>query len=192
MTRSQLTLLNLFTGGEKKLSLEPHPQIEAAAAVARVKETLTAKAPALRWTSAKAEILDKLDALLHVDLATLMSRAWKNYAQLHAYTNPQKYPPDHTYLVPLAAHRIRSEHHPTLDILLNREKRGEIQFDLDISLTLKGFILKIQAGRIMAIHTGEIEGEVRLLCEEVLLVEKKSASLLLPDILDLGEGLPIG
>jgi hypothetical protein len=191
MTSSRATLLDFFTGGGKELTFAPHLEIEESASVARVKEVLTAKVPALRWTAAKTEILDKLSALLKVDLATVMCGAWKKYPKLLDYADPEKCPPDRTYLVPLAEHVIKSAHRPSLEILLAGELVGKIEVRLEISLALKGFILEIQGGRIKAIHTGDCQGAGAVKCEDLVLVEEKSETFHLPDLIDLGEGIQI-
>lgn len=66
MDSSRLTLRELFSDGGPGQALVPRGEIEAAAPVARMKEVLREKAPAIRWRTAKAEILGKLDALLDV------------------------------------------------------------------------------------------------------------------------------
>lgn len=191
MVNSMLTLLDLFAGGGKGLEISPNTELETVASVARMKEILKEKAHTLQWTSAKAEILEKIDDLLNVDLATVMSRAWKKYTKLLDYADAKRYPPDRSYLVPLAEHVIKSDHRPSLEILLNGELVGKIELQMNISLILKGFILTIQGGRIKAIHTGECQGAGALKCEDLVLIEKKSSSFRLPGIIDLGEGIPI-
>jgi len=186
-----LTLLDLFAGGGRRLALAPHLEIEESASVARIKEALTAGTRGFSWKAAKTEILEKVDELLNVDMATVMGRAWKKFSKLLDYTDPKRYPPDHVYLVPLAEHVIRSRHRPSLEILLDGKQVGQIEIALDVSLTLKGFILKIQGGRIMAIHCGECRGAGSVKCEDLVLVEKKSESFRLPGTIDLGEGIPI-
>ncbi len=191
MDSSRLTLRELFSGGDPGPALVPRGKIEAAAPVARMKDVLREKAPTLRWATTRAEILDKLDALLDVDLAAVMTRAWKKYTELLRYADPEQCPADRVYLVPLAEHVIRSEHRPSLEILLNGEKVGEIEFRLEISLALKGFILKIQGGRIKAVHTGECQWTGTVRCEDLILAEEKGASFALPGVIDLEEGIPI-
>jgi hypothetical protein len=192
MDSSRLTLRELFSDGGPGPALAPRGEIEAAVPVKRMKEVLREKAPALRWRTTKVEILDKLDALLDVDLATVMTRAWKKVTELLRYADPEKCPADRVYLVPLAEHVIRSEHCPILEILLNGEKVGEIEFRLEVSLAMKGFVLKIQEGRIKAIHTGECQWMGTVRCEDLILAEEKSAPFAFPGVIDLGEGIPIG
>jgi hypothetical protein len=191
MDSLRLTLKELFSDGGPGPVIIPREEIEAAAPVARMKEVLREKVPALRWRTTRAEILEKLDALLDVDLATVMARAWKKYTELLRYADPEKCPADRVYLVPLAEHVIRSEHRPSLEILLNGEKVGEIEFRLEVSLALKGIILKIQGGRIKAVHTGECRWTGTVRCEDLILAEGKGASFALPGVIDLGEGIPI-
>jgi hypothetical protein len=57
-----------------------------------------------------------------------------------------------------------------------------------VSLALKGFILKIQGGRIKAIHTGECQWTGMVRCEDLILAEEKGASFPLPGVIDLGGG----
>ena len=64
--------------------------------------------------------------------------------------------------MPLAEHTAKSEHHPYVEILLKEQPVGQIVFDLEFSLALEGFVLKIQDGTIREIHTGSGKGECSL------------------------------
>jgi hypothetical protein len=120
-----------------------------------------------------------------------MVKAWNKYRELLKYTDKEKYPPDVSVLVPLAEHTIKSEHKPYIEILINDKSVGKIDFNINISLTLKGIILKIRDGKIKEIQTGSCKGKGTIKCEDLVILEKETESFSLPGSINLGEGIPI-
>ena len=107
------------------------------------------------------------------------------------YTDKGKYSPNDIFLVPLAEHTIKSEHKPYLEILINDKSVGRIDFSINVALTLKGFILKIQDAKIKEIQTGTCKGRGTIQCEDIVIMEKETGSFPLPGSITLGDGVPI-
>lgn len=91
----------------------------------------------------------------------------------------------------MAEHTIKSEHKPYIEILINDKSVGKIDFNINISLTLKGIILKIRDGKIQEIQTGSCKGKGTIKCENFVILEKETESISLPGSINLGEGIPI-
>ncbi|HEY54975.1 MAG TPA: hypothetical protein G4N91_01660 [Dehalococcoidia bacterium] len=189
MSDSQITL-NQFFSPEKKLSPEQLSSLESNKKVSSLKEKI--------WKETKVKgplvldlIIKKTAEILDIGILDIMVKAWNKYKILLKYLDKEKYPPGETFLVPLAEHTIKSEHRPSIEILINDQPAGKIEFSISISIMLEGVILKIQDGKIKGITTGTCKGKGAFACENVVLLEKKTASIPLPGSIDLGEGIPI-
>ncbi len=100
-------------------------------------------------------------------------------------------PPEATYLVHLAEHTVTSEHNPYIEIRVDDQPVGRVDFKIKISLTLDNFILKIQNGYIKAIQTGACKGKGTIYCWNLPILERETGPFPLPGNIDLGEGIPI-
>ena len=118
--------------------------------------------------------------------------AWRKYGALAEYTDPSRHPPEEVALVPLADHTVRSDHHPYLEVLIDDRPIGKITFDITLAVTLRGFELKLQGGKIKAIQTGSWQGKAGVALEKAVIYEKTLDEIRLPGSIDLGEGLSLG
>ena len=156
-----------------------------------LKKLILQQTKGLGWGVLREEILKKVEDLLNISLPEIFTAAWNKYHILLQYLDRQKYPPNESFLVPLAEHTINSEHHPSLEIMINEQPVGKINFAISVALTLEGIILKIQDGKIKEIFTGTCKGKGTVKCEDQVILEEKMKSLSLPGSIDLGEGIPI-
>ncbi len=165
--------------------------IDSSKGITSLKEKIQKESTEINWTIALNEITEKVKDLLNINVVDIMVKAWNKYGELLKYTDKEKYPPDVSVLVPLVEHKIKSEHKPYLEILINDKSIGKINFNINISLTLKGIILKIQDGKIKEIKTGSCKGKGILKLEDFVIMEKESESISLPGSINLGEGVSI-
>lgn len=191
MENKEITLCDFFSFTEKGLSKKRLLAMESTVGISKIKKALQEKAREIKWPMAFDEISKKIDELLNIDLAYIMVRAWNKYRILLKYRDREKYPPTETLLVPLAEHTIRSQHHPYIEILINDTQVGKIVFNINISLSLKGIILKIQDGRIKGIRTGTCKGKGRVKLEDIVILERETESITLPGSIDFAEGVII-
>lgn len=161
-------------------------------AIGSLKQQLAKECRELEWNALWQTIIDHVDKLLDVDLSEILLRAWKNTHDLSKYRDAEKYPAEKSFLAPLLEHTISSKHKPEIVIELEPLFKKTISFDITLKLVLKGFTLEIQSGKIKKIHTGECKGSGTVQCLNVTLLEKASANIVLPGIIDLGEGVSIG
>jgi hypothetical protein len=190
MANGEITLIRVFGYQEGTAQLKSKA-LEGAAAVSALKRALEKEAAEIKWPVALGEVMKQAGSLLNVPLGSVISAAWNKYRVLMKYSDPAKYSPDETFLVPLAEHTITSKHRPHIDVLIGDRRIGRIDFVIDISLTIKGFIAKVQGGRLREIKVGTCRAKGTIACEDFLLLEKESDSLDLPGSIDLGEGVPI-
>jgi hypothetical protein len=144
-----------------------------------------------KWPIAFQIIIEKIADILDIGILDIMVMTWKKYGILLKYADSEKCPPGETFLVPLVDHTIKSEHCPSIEILINGKPVGKINFHITISLIIEGIILKIQDGKIKEITTGACKGKGCVMCENIVILEKKTLPICLPGSISLGEGIPI-
>lgn len=186
-----ITLADVFAVDRKDLLKQKAQEMECLAGVAALKERIAKEAKEIRWPVALEEMIAGIDGLLNVPFGDVLASAWNKYHVLAKYLDREKYAAADTFLVPLAEHTVRSRHKPHLDLYLDDRKIGRIDFDVDLSLAIKGFIAKVRDGRIHEITAGtcKVKGTIR--CENMLLVEKESESAALPGKIAFADGVPI-
>lgn len=186
MNSSEITLHQFFALKEDALST-----IESSKGIGAIKEKIQKEITAIKWPVALNEITKKVGDLLNISVIDIMVKAWNKYRELLKYTDKEKYPPDVSVLVPLAEHTIKSEHKPYVEILINEKPVGRVDFNINISLTLKGIVLKIQDGKIKEIKTGSCKGKGNVKLEDFVIMEKETESISLPGSINLGDGVAI-
>ncbi len=191
MNQPSITLNKFFLEREEDLSSKRLSALESALKVVSLRGTILRDAKAVGWPATWSEIVEKMKDLLDIGIPEIMVSAWNKYRILVKYLDREKYPPGETFLVPLAEHTIRSIHHPFIEILINDQSVGKIQFDLDLSFDLKGATLKIQDGKIKEILVGSCKAKGVIKFEDVVILERETDSIDLPGRISLGEGLPI-
>ncbi len=191
MDNGEITIARVFGYQGKSAAQLKSKALEGAVAVSALKQALEKEAGQIKWPVALEEVVKQVGILLNVPLGAVISTAWNKYRVLMKYSDAEKYSPDETFLVPFAEHTITSKHRPYIDVLIGDRRIGRIDFAIDISLTLKGFIAKVQGGRLREIRVGTCRAKGTIACEDFLLLEKESDSLELPGTINLGEGVPI-
>lgn len=189
MNNLEITLNQFFS--LKELSQSRLSTIESSEKMSLLKEKVSKEIKEIRWPVTFNEIIRKVEDLLNISIPDIMVAAWNKYRMLLKYTDRGEYSSNETFLVPLAEHTIKSEHKPYIEILINDKSVGKIDFNINISLTLKGIILKIRDGKIQEIQTGSCKGKGTIKCENFVILEKETESISLPGSINLGEGIPI-
>jgi len=85
--------------------------------------------------------------------------AWKRCEQLQKCAELIDCASDEAIEVPLLEHVIASEHHPCLEILLDKVLVQRLEFSLDVRLHLQAGVLTIRGGRIEAVVLGNAEAK---------------------------------
>ncbi|RMI19778.1 MAG: hypothetical protein D6681_02745 [Calditrichaeota bacterium] len=136
------------------------------------------------------EIFQEVNKLLNIDLRAILINAWGASKELIKYTNPKKYPPDETILIPLAKHTVVSEHHPSIRPTVNGVSVGDITFDVVLELALEGVILRVEQGRIMGFTIGACKAKGTLDFGEFSLLKKEGKIPELGGTVRFEKGIP--
>ena len=135
-------------------------------------------------------IAQHADVLLDTPLTPTLKKVYSQTNLLNRYLDPDNYDAEEVILVELAEHDVKSTHAPELDIVINGQSVGALRFDIELVLALKGLVLKIQDAKIIGIMPGSCQGIGAISFYGLVLVQKESETVELPEI-DLKEGIPI-
>lgn len=137
------------------------------------------------------EILKQLSDLLDIDIRAILLSVWGKSEEFQKYLDAHNYPPDETVLVPLAEHTITSEHNPSLKSFIDKVPIGNMTFHINVELTLKGVIAKIQNGKLWGGSIGSCSGKGAITFGNEHILEKESQPISMPGSIDLSDGIPI-
>jgi len=191
MNNLPITLNQIFVFKENELSPDKISEIESSNKMLSLKEKISKEIPGIKWNVTLNEVVKKIGDLLNISLADIMVGAWNKYRTLQKYLDQKKYSPEEIIMIPLAEHKIKSVHRPYIEILINDQVVGKIEFSINITLTLEGIILKVQNAKIKEILTGTCKAKGTIKCENFVILEKDLSSISLPGSIALGEGIPI-
>lgn len=191
MNDSQITLKQFFSLNAEELSENGLSIVGPQGQTSSLQEMVLKEAKNIKWPGVFSAIVEKIEELLDISITDIMVKAWAKYKTLLKYTDREKYPPDQTVLVPLVEHKIGSEHHPHIDIVIDDKPFAKIEFQINVELTLKGMVLKIQDGEIKEVRMGSCEGKGSIKCGESVILEKEMKPFSLPSSIDFGDGIPI-
>ena len=190
MNDSSTTLSSFFH--VESLPKTQFSKIEPSENIAAIKQRAIAKAIQNGWPLIFDEVFKQIEKLFGIEVPEIIKKAWNEGAALLKYLDKEKYPPDETILVTLVEHTIKSTHKPYLEILINDAPIGKIEFEVEIALTLKGTILKIQDSTIKGIYIGSCKGEGVVKCEGIQIMKRETSEFSLPRSIDFKDGLRIG
>jgi hypothetical protein len=190
MTNSSQITLNQFFCSQKELSPKRMSSVESCQKMCSMRDRVLKEAKC-KWPIAFEIIVEKIADILNIGILDIMVMTWEKYRILLKYADCKECPPGETFLVPLLEHTIKSEHCPFIEIMINGKPVGKINFHISICLMIEGMILKIQDGKIKEITTGSCKGKGTVMCENFVILEKKTGPICLPGSISLGEGIPI-
>lgn len=188
MSASTLSLRQLFQVDPRDLSAQIDPDIAAKQTVDKIRQQVSEGSHFIRWTWVAGLVRDEGAHILDLDVVELLVDAWKKYEEVEECADQKN---GEAALVSLVERTLKSEHHPGIEVLVNNHPAGQITFDLDLSLTLQGFVLRIENGRILEVQTGSATGELCLSLAGKQILKRESRSLSFPGKIGLGEGIPL-
>ena len=192
MNKAPMALRHFFFPEEDGFSREQRSILEARPEFGEFKQRLTAQFPTLDWGGTAKQVVCEMAKVFDVSLTDILVRTWNNLRILHKYRNRENYPPGDTIFLHFHEHTLKSEHKPSVEVLINGAVFMKIPFHIILALTLKGLILKIQDARIKEITPISCEGKGTVKCWDLVMMEKKTQAISLLGAFDLGEGIPIG
>jgi hypothetical protein len=191
MSETAFTLRELFEVDPKELAARVEGGLDVHRAAADARQEIAKEASSIRWPWVRDAVAEQSRDLLDLNVIDVMMACWKKYMEIARYADRKKYGPEEEILVPLVAHTVKSQHHPYIQILLKEREVGRVTFDLDFSLILEGFVLKIRDARIVEILTGSGKGEGALSLAEVSIWKRELKPVSFPGRLSLGQGIPL-
>lgn len=191
MTEATITLRDLFGADVNDLSARAEPGLDVYATSENIRSAIQKDSRAIRWGWVRDLVAKKTGEILDLNVIDVLLEAWNKYMQIEQYADRKKYGAGEIILVPLAEHTVKSEHHPYVEILVKEQPVGRIVFDLEFSLTLEGFVLKIQDGMIHEIRTGSGKGEGSLSLEKTVLFKRELQPVHFPGHVHFTRGIPL-
>ncbi|MCQ0092541.1 hypothetical protein [Roseovarius sp. M141] len=142
---------------------------------------------ALTFAAALAVLYEALD----VALLDILKSGWQTMAELQAYRDPQKHPPEEKSWVKLGRHKITSAHEPKVEVFFNGKRLGQLDFDAKLTLNVTDARLQVQGGRIWVVTGPVFEGEASLSYKGFALLKKKAERFTFPSGVTFEDGVPI-
>lgn len=141
------------------------------------------------WGNLEQTVCSRLSDLLNQDPMELISSAWEKYHVLAEAAEQSR--SGETVFVPLEEHSITSELHPYVEIHLGPEMVSKIEFDVILTLQLKGLVLKIEDEKIKSVESGSCEGSGEIQVKDVSIWKHDFKPIDLPGKINLGAGIAI-
>ena len=161
-------------------------------AMQKVRASLT-NAPGIVRNFATESVSDALKSALNVPLLDVFAAGWKALGELRKFCDQSKYPPGEVSNYALAKHVMKSKHRPRFRVLFDGAPCGpEIDFDVELKLTIEAASLEILDAKIMKVATGSIQGSGSISCAGATLLERKTKAVDVPGTYAFGDGIPIG
>lgn len=191
MADPTLTLRDVFLPDGDAVSLD-WSAVDGGTKLTELKAKLASVASEIPWRFANDSILRKVPSLLNVGLLDdVLLKVWNKGKLFQKYLDPEKYAAQDAVHVALAEHTVKSEHHPRLEILLNGEPVGTIDFEVTVEIEVKGAVVEVRDGRIWKISAGDLQLEGELACEGVILAQAKSKKIRIDGEKTFPRGIPI-
>lgn len=191
MSKTNVTLRELFSVRGEELAGTPPFGLRLETDTTAMQEELNKLAKGVPWPAVRESIGERAGELLDVPLLDVMMGAWRKWAKVMEYADTGKHPPGEVNLVPLAEHKVRSEHHPFIEVLVKGRLVGRIVFDIELALTVEGLVLKIENATIKSIQAGALKGSGSISLKGTTLAQKTFPAVSLPGVLHLGTGLAL-
>ena len=190
MSESSVTLSRVFSLQGDKTPASEAKNIPAGK-LDLLRERIIKEVEGIKWSAALPELTEKIGELFNIEVPDILLAAWKKIDALKKYLDSSQYAPEETIYAELAEHTITGELHPYLEIQVKNIPVKKIEFTVNLSLALKGIVLKIQNGRIKEIKTGTCEVKGRIEYQDLVIAEKALEPIQLPGSIDLGEGVAV-
>jgi len=151
----------------------------------KFKEKVTKEIKGVKWTASKFDIFEKIAQLLDIKIPSIFLSSWKKSEEIKKILEESIKSPEEKFEINLSEHIIKSDHKPYIEVMFKNMLVYKIEFDLNLSFTLDGFMIKIQNGNIYGIDSGVCKVQGTLSWEKIQLLEKKLEPIKLPGTIHL-------
>jgi hypothetical protein len=168
MSNSSLNLRTLFSFPDAVAATPPSNQWQ------EFQSRLSREIKTIRWPAAMPDLVSKIGELFNIELPDLLILSWKKAAQLQETLEESRRSPEQVIVLDLAEHAITNKYHPYVEIrIAGMPLPKKIEFQVEITTSLKGIILKIQAGNITEIQAGSCDFKGELTYQDLTLADKR-------------------
>ena len=183
MPNDSITLRGFFD--DVGIAPDQWKTLESGGAIAAVRRRISRGVSEAAWPAAFQEVMRTTDDLLDIAVPEVFRSAWTAAGVLREYADPAKHPPTESTIVPLISHTIKSVHQPYIELLVADQPVGRVDFEIDLEFTLKGALLTIRGGKIVAIRVGSCEASGSMTCEGVVIARRASRTFALPGVMSV-------
>ncbi|GAA5139558.1 hypothetical protein [Pseudonocardia adelaidensis] len=145
---------------------------------------------AATYPTLEQRVGEVLRAALQVDLGGLALAAWSSYRELVEAAERTRDAPGAPEDVVLAEHEITWSQRLAVEVIVNGTLRTTLQFDLAVSLTMRGVVAVVGAGMLAGLRVGDVLAGARLALWEQELAARE-VTCLVGALVRLGDGVPL-
>lgn len=143
-------------------------------------EKVTKEVKGVKWIASMPDLAPKVCELLDIKVPNVLISAWKKAQDIQRVLAESKKTPDKIVYLELAEHTIDYQTKPSIDVKIKRATVKKLDFPIQLGFKLKGFVLKIQNGRIKEMQTGHCEAKGTIKYGTLTIAEKKLEPIKLP------------
>jgi hypothetical protein len=144
--------------------------------------------------AAEEQLASVAAGLLDLDVGDLLIYGWRTSERVLEAARQTRQEPGRREVVQLGTQRVTSEHHPTVELLVDGVKVHTFRFQLTVTFDIEVAALVIQNGRLTALKAGDsvVSGTLTLEMpggDADLVKQRRKLSLHL--LVRLGAGIPL-
>lgn len=125
---------------------------------------------------------------MDVDLADVLAAGWREHKDLTASARRTLATPGSTELVKLSDPRVTVAQEPSVSMLVDGRDVATVRFRLSLAFDISVLLAGVQAGRLVALHSGRCEVTGALAIQGIDGVNRR-AHLDLPGAISLRQGI---
>jgi hypothetical protein len=122
---------------------------------------------------------------LNVKLIDIFAGAWSAVTQVAELGDTTNYPSGEKHFVPLANHRITSDHRPKVEVLVDGMPLVSLTLNVNLQAQFEAAVLEVEGGHIHAIKPGNCLAMASVSCRGVPIASTSSRRLALPAEIEL-------
>jgi hypothetical protein len=145
---------------------------------------------AATYPALEQRVAEVVSAALQIDLGGLVLAAWSRYRELVDAAERTRDAPGAPEDVVLAEHEIIWTQQPAVEVIVDGTPRMTLQFDLSVSLTMRGVVAVVDGGVLVGLRTGDVLIGAQLSLWEQELAARE-VTCLVGALVRLGGGVPL-
>lgn len=153
-------------------------------------EKVTKEVKGVKWIASMPDLAPKVCELLDIKVPDVLISAWKKVQDIQKVLTESKKTPDKIVYLELAEHSIDHNSKPSIDVKIKSATVKKVELPIQLGFKLKGFVLKIQNGRIKEMQTGHCEAKGTIKYATLTIAEKKLEPIKLPLSIKFPDEIP--